>query len=307
VEPNLSDKSFTLRQRHRKRLEGSDMGKTRHWLLIALGSLGIAVCSPLPASAETFAGGEQNWSRTTFSSLLEASGPPEFGRCIKVMGGIYEDAGCTTVGSLSGKSYEWYAAFESEHPLEKTGFTTVIKESTVAELETVSANLVTCTGESGVGKYTGNKTIGGLNITFTGCSGFGSACTSAGSASGTIVTTTLEGVLGVEELGAEPALNKIGEDVFPAGHSGPIGEFTCGGLPMLLAGAVISPVQSNSMKLTSTIKAKALKGKQKPEQFVEGANEVLKATINNGSPEQAGESLTTNQTNEEKVEINSVL
>lgn len=283
------------------------MGKTRHWLLLALGTLGIAACSPLAASAEKLPGSEQGLRSTTFSSLLETNSPPEFGRCIKTTGGKYEDAGCTTVGNLSGKSFEWYAAFESAHPLEKTGFTTAIKEGTVAELETVAGTVITCTGESGTGKYTGNKTIGSMSVTFTGCSAFETSCASAGSPSGTIVTATLEGIIGVEELGAEPALNKIGQDVYPVGHSGPVGEFKCAGLPVVLTGAVISPVPANIMRLTTTVKAKALNGKQKPERFVEGATEVLKATINGGTPEQAGESMTTNQTNEEKVEINSVL
>jgi hypothetical protein len=281
------------------------MGNTRHWFLLALGSLSIAVYSPPAASAETPAGSEQNLRTSAFSSLLEPSGPPEFGRCIKTTGGKYEDAACTTLGG-SGK-YEWYAAFGSAHPLEKTGFTTVIKEGTLAELETVSGSLITCTGESGTGKYTGNKAIGSVSITFTGCKAFETACASAGSPAGTVVTAALEGVIGVEELGAEPLLNKIGQDVFPVGHSGPVGEFTCAGLPLVLSGAVISPVPSNSMKLSTTVKAKALKGKQKPEHFVEGPAEVLKATINGGTPEQAGESITTTQTSEEKVEINSVL
>jgi hypothetical protein len=283
------------------------MGNTRHWLLLALGSLSFAACSPLAASAETLAGSEQNWRAATFSGLLEPSGPPELGRCIKTTGGKYEDAGCTTIGSASGKSFEWYAAFGSAHPLEKTGFTTVIKEATLAELETVAGSRVTCTGESGTGKYTGNKTIGSMTVTFTGCSAFETACSSAESPAGTIVTSTLEGNLGVEELGAEPVLNKIGQDVYPVGHSGPVGEFTCAGLPLVLSGAVISPVPSNTMRLSTTVKAKALKGKQKPESFVEGPTEVLKATINGGTPEQAGESITTTQTSEEKVEISSVL
>jgi hypothetical protein len=281
------------------------MGKTRHWLLLALGSLGIAACSPLAASAETLAGSEQNLRTAAFSSLLEPSGPPEFGRCIKTTGGAYTNSACTTAGA--GGTFEWYAAFESAHPLEKTGFTTVLKEGTVAELETVAGSLVSCTGESSTGKYTGNKTIGSMTVTFTGCTAFGTSCTSAGAPGGTIVTNTLEGVLGVEELGSEPLLNKIGQEVFPVGHSGSIGEFSCSGLPMVLAGAVITPVPSNTMKLTSTVKAKALKGKQKPEHFVAGPAEVLSASIDENPPEQAGETMTTIQTNEEKVEISSML
>ena len=82
-------------------------------------------------------------------------------------------------------------------------------------------------------------------VTFTGCSAFGMSCHSEGAATGTVVTNTLEGVLGVEELGAEPSLNKIGEDLFPVGHSGPVGEFRCGGLLMTISGSIISPVPAN--------------------------------------------------------------
>ncbi len=288
------------------------MGKTRHWLLLALGSLVIAACSWAPAAtAATLVEHnavptvEQRWNSASFSSLLESGGPPEFGRCIKTTGGTYEDAGCTTKGS--GKNYEWHPAFGGSLPLEKTGFSNAIKEGTVAELETVGKNLVACTGESAGGKYTGNKTVGSVVVTFTNCSSFGMSCKSEGAATGTVVTYALEGVLGVEELGAEPSLNKIGEDLFPVGHSGPIGELKCGGVQMTIAGSIISPVNANAMKLTATVKSKAVKGKQRPENFVGEPPEVLMTTIEGGAPEQGGETLTVNQTNEEKVEINSVL
>jgi hypothetical protein len=285
------------------------MGKTRIWLLLALGSLVIATCSW--ASAATLVehnavpNVEQRWNAASFSSSLESSGAPEFGRCIKATGGKYEDAGCTTKGT--GKNYEWHPAFGGSLPLEKTGFSNAIKEGTVAELETVGKNLVTCTGETASGKYTGNKTVGSVIVTFTNCSSFGMSCKSEGAATGTVVTSTLDGVLGVEELGTEPSLDKIGEDLFPVGHSGPIGELKCGGVQMTIAGSIISPVTANAMKLTATVKSKAVKGKQRPENFVEEPPEVLMTTIESGTPEQGGETLTVNQTNEEKVEINSVL
>jgi hypothetical protein len=281
------------------------MGKTRHWLVLALGSLGIAVCSPLAASADTLAGGEQNWRATTFSNLLEPSGPPEYGRCLKTTGGAYTDAGCTTTGS--GGTFEWYSAFGSSKPLEKIHFTAAIKEGTTAKLETVNKNGVTCTGESMSGKYTGNRTIGEVFVTFTGCTAFGSPCTSPGSSAGTVATVQLEGVLGIEALGAEPVLNKIGEDLFPVGRSGPIGEFNCSGVKVVLTGSIISPVGENSMKLTTTITSKQTKGKQSPENFVGETPEPLMTTIEPGSPEQSGEALQTVQSNEEKVEINTVV
>jgi hypothetical protein len=284
------------------------MGKPRHWFLLALA---VAVCSLLAVSAATLAGqdasasNESRWDTATFSSLLEPTGPPEFGRCIKTTGGAYTDSGCTTSGA--GGTFEWYSAFGSSNPLEKTGFSGVIKEGTVARLETVNKNVLTCTGETMTGKYTGNRTIGEVFITFSNCSGFGLTCTSAGAPAGTITTYQLEGVLGVEELGAEPALNKIGEDLFPVGRSGPIGEFSCEGVKMAMSGSIISPVAENAMKTTTAITSKGSKGKQHPENFVGETPEPLMATIESGTPEQAGESVTTIQTNEEKIEINAVV
>ncbi|HWG07922.1 MAG TPA: hypothetical protein VN672_02835 [Solirubrobacteraceae bacterium] len=287
------------------------MGKTRHWLLFAVGSLGIAVCSLLavpaatPAERDSAPIREQSWKTATFSSLLEPSGPPEYGRCIKTTGGGYTDAGCTTSGSPG--AYEWYSAFGSARPLEKTRFSGVIKEATTAKLETVNKNVITCTGETVNGKYTGNKTLGEVFVTFTGCSAFGTTCTSPGAAAGTIATNQLEGVLGIETLGAEPVLNKIGEDLFPVGHTGAIGEFSCGGVKVVMSGSIISPVAENAMKLTTTITAKQSKGKQNPENFIGETPEPLMATIESGTPEQGGEALQTQQTNEEKVEINTVV
>ena len=56
--------------------------------------------------------------------------------------------------------------------------------------------------ETGVGEYTGRKTVGGVVLTFAGCERLGEPCTSAGSTSGEIVTSALEGMVGIEKLGA---------------------------------------------------------------------------------------------------------
>jgi len=286
------------------------MQKMRYWLPLVLASFAVFVAASSAQAAtlvehNAIPDVEQSWNAASFSTLLEPSGAPEFGRCIKKVGGVYENAGCTTTGS--GKNYEWYSAFGSSQPLEKVGFSNAIKEGTSATLETVNNNLVTCEGETATGEYTGNKTIGNFVVRFSKCSAFGATCASKGAPAETIVTNTLEGSLGVEELGSEASLNAIGEDLYPKGHTGLIGEFSCGGLPMTIAGSIISPVTDNAMKLTATIKSKAVKGKQRPENFVGEPNDVLMTTISGGFPEQAGETLATIQTNEEKVEINSVL
>jgi hypothetical protein len=283
------------------------MLKTRHWatlVLVLLGALAgstAAQATPLVEHNAIPQAG-QRWGANTFSTLLEPSKAPEFGTCVKAVGGVYSDAGCTGTGA--GKNYEWYAAFGSAHPLENVGFSATIKEGTTALLESVSKTQVVCEGEGSTGEYTGNKTVGKVVSTFTKCSAFGLSCKTSGAAAGTIVTGALEGVLGVEEAGPEP---KIGQDLFPVGHTGPIAEFSCGSVPLSITGSIISPVTPNAMKLTTQIKTKETKGKQKPEAFVGETPDPLMANFGEGSPEQAGETLTTIQTNEEKVEVNSVL
>lgn len=280
------------------------MQQLQRWLLFALAPIALAIgCASAQATTVLDRGLDAN----SFTMTPEVNSPPEFGRCIKTTGGAYTDAGCTLTTGEGGKSYEWYAAFGSAAPLEKPGFTSLLKEGSVATLETVGKNLITCTGESSTGEITGNKTVGSVVATFTGCSAFETSCHSTGAAEGTIVMNALEGMLGVEELAAEPVNYKIGEKLYPPGHTGQIAKFTCGTFAIAVTGAMISPVPSNSMRLASTIKTKQLKGKQKPENFVGETPEVLMTQIGEGAPEQGGETITANQTNAEKVEINSVV
>jgi hypothetical protein len=60
------------------------------------------------------------------------------------------------------------------------------------------------------------------------------------------------------------------------------------------------------MSLTQALKFKASKGKQKPESFAGEPKEILEASFNAKPFEQAGLSLTTTQTDEEALEVNSV-
>jgi hypothetical protein len=285
------------------------MQKTRRWLPFALVLLGVVTGSTAAQAAtlvehNAIPQAGQQWNADAFSTV-EPNKPPEFGTCVKVTGGKYTDAGCTGTGA--GKDYEWYAAFASAHPIEKTGFSAALKEGTTALLETVGKTQIVCEGEGSTGEYTGNKTVGKVVSTFTKCSAFGHACTTSGAAEGTIVTGPLEGVLGIEETGAERSLDKIGQDLFPIGHTGPIAEFVCSGVPLSITGSIISPLTANAMKLTTQVKTKEIKGKQRPEAFVGETPDPLMANFNEGPPEQAGETFTTLQANEVKVELNSVL
>ncbi len=280
------------------------MHQLHRWFLLALASVAVPIgCAPAQAATVL----DRGLSANSFTLTPEANSPPEFGRCIKVTGGAYSDTACTQTAGETGKSYEWYAAVGSAAPLEKPGFANVLKEGSVATLETVGKGTVTCEGETSTGEITGNKTVGKVKATYTGCSGFGLSCHTTGSAEGTIVMNTLEGVLGVEELAAEPVNYKIGEKLYPAGHTGPIAKFSCGTFPVTLTGAMISPLVANAMKVTETNKTKQIKGKQKPENFVGESPEGLMTQLAEGTPEQSGEAITTIQTNAEKLEINSVV
>jgi hypothetical protein len=280
------------------------MQQLQRWLLLTLAPIALTLGC---ASAQATTLIDRGPGPDSFSLTPEANSPPEFGRCIATLGGAYTNAACTSTVGESTTSYEWYAAYGSAAPMEKQGFTSVLKEGSVATLETVGKNVLNCEGESSTGEITGNKMVGNVVTTFTGCSDFGASCHSTGAAEGTIVMNALEGVLGVEELAAEPINYKIAEKLYPPGHTGPIATFSCAGMSMAVTGAMISPVSSNAMKATATVKTKQLKGKQKPENFVGETPEPLMARLGEGTPEQSCELFTTNQTNAEKVEINSVV
>ena len=87
-------------------------------------------------------------------------------------------------------------------------------------------------------------------------------------------------------------------------------EFECGGIPVTVKGEVLNPLTANSMKQVATVKFIASKGKQKPEKFATdpvGTKRVLFSTkLVGGGITQAGQSLTTIQTGEEKLEISTL-
>jgi hypothetical protein len=72
-------------------------------------------------------------------------------------------------------------------------------ESGTGALETTSTAAITCTKDTNTGEITGAKTVGGVVVTFTGCSskeGSGCSVKSTGQSAGTVVTSALNGELG---------------------------------------------------------------------------------------------------------------
>jgi hypothetical protein len=200
--------------------------------------------------------------------------------------------------------------------LEKYGLTSeecekVIKEEEGKEpavLETTSGLRIECGGASSAGEYTGAKTIGNVVTTFTECEvAEGVTCLSPGAKAGEIVSASLQGALGVIKAEGLPTNNKIGLDLFPTSGE-VVAEIECGGLvKVVVTGSVIHLLNINKMLLEENEKMVQKKGSQKPEKFEGGPVDVLESSIGGGSPVQSGLGLLTRLTNEEKIEVNSVV
>jgi hypothetical protein len=228
--------------------------------------------------------------------------PPDFGRCVKVAGsGEFTTSSCQVESTSHTGNYEWIPG------VERAGFSTTLKPATTVKLEAAkSKEKVTCTGETGSGQITGSKTVGAVTITLSGCESLGGKCTTAGLAEGEVQTATLAGELGVERVTEAAGRETVHAalDLYPAGRSGALLEFTCttNGI-WALGGALIAPVSSGRTAKTSAFKLVASGGRQKPESFEGGVREVLL----NALGEQVGVTLTATQTNEEAVEVNTVV
>jgi hypothetical protein len=223
---------------------------------------------------------------------------PEIGRCLKVAKGVtgkFATANCTTAGTPEKHGFEWTPGFVKGH------FTT--KSTSAATLETVTKTTVTCKTETSGGEYTGLKNVGGVVVKFNECTSAGLACSTKGSKTGELVTNVLEGVIGFENK----LKKKIGFDLFPKGHTGRFIEFVCAGLQVSVEGSVIVPIVADKMALTQTLKYKAEKGKQKPEKLEGEPVDVLLTSLNGAKAIQSGQTITTVQTDEEKLEANAVV
>jgi hypothetical protein len=149
--------------------------------------------------------------------------------------------------------------------------------------------------------------VGNVQLKFTSCEGPGGLCTTAGSAPGEIATRTLSGTLGVILTSKEgPVKNKIGSDL-RASDAGLVAEFTCGSAAEQLRGSVIGELKANAMSEKPTVKYSQKAGVQKPTHFEGQPNEILEASFGGGPFEQTGLALTIIQSNQQKVEVNSVV
>jgi hypothetical protein len=146
-------------------------------------------------------------------------------------------------------------------------------------LETVKKATITCLADKGSGEVTGPKT-GTTKITFTGCEfvTIGLACNTPGVPPGEIVTAPLVMTLGY----INGPKKEAGIDLSTA-TGGPLMEFTCGGLRVVVDGSVIGKITpvNKVVKPPShfTIKFTQAGGKQKPAKFEGGPTDVLSTSF----------------------------
>ncbi len=250
--------------------------------------------------------------------------PPEFGRCEELaaerMGtkmvhhGHYANSGCTMPSKESKGKFEWYPG------VVKTHFTTATKSGAKVLFETVDGMKVTCTGETSSGEYTGPKLETNIVFRFTGCDfverhgpyeKVSYPARSTGAAEGEIVSNPTECELGVVKKGAMPVKDTIAltcaeESEFMWIKWKAPSYLGMAEAELCLRGWWFFTLKANSMSMSTMLKSKQSKGQQEWEKLENGPPEPLESTLNGGPFEHAGLMDTTVQTNEERVEVNSV-
>ncbi len=236
--------------------------------------------------------------------------PPEYGRCLKAeknakkeYNGSFSDSKCTKAVSEAEKAkkgkYQWYPGAT------KKGQTSVGGNGI---LEEVGKNAVGCESEASSGEYSGTKEGKNLVVRFKGCKSGGFVCTTVGLKAGELETNVLEG----RAVWESEAKKKAALDLYPAASGGgEFIEFTCGAaLTVAVKGSVLVPIQTNKMSATFKLKFKAKHGFQTPEYYEENGKKVqdiLLSNFGNKGYDQAGQNETVTVTNEEPLELNTVV
>ncbi len=226
---------------------------------------------------------------------------PEYGRCEKVTAkpanGGFTNSSCTKKSETKTGKYEWHSGVVK------------VKQTSVGGkgiLEEVGKNAVGCASETSSGEYSGTKNVKNLIVKFKKCESGPFVCTSPGHELGELETKALEGrVVWENEKTKKTAL-----DLFPQG-GGVFIEFKCGEtLTVSVRGSILVPVKSDKMSLTVPLKYKSKHGFQQVERYEENGEsikDVLESNFANKGFDQAGQTITSTVTNEEKLELNAVI
>lgn len=199
---------------------------------------------------------------------------------------------------------QWFPVGGAVNLLEKAHFTTAGSSLT---LESEGKQQITCASESSGGEYSGAKALSGIVLKLTGCRlNASESCQSAGAAAGEVLSDELAGTLGVVQVSASPTKTKLGLALGPASGE-TFAELSCGADAVVIRGSAAAPLKTDKMLTQQMLKFKATKGTQKPAGFEGGAPAALEMRIGDESFERTGLTVTATQTNEEAVEVNSVL
>jgi hypothetical protein len=232
---------------------------------------------------------------------------PEYGRCLKATKvgkewtGNFSDSKCTKKVTEAEKAkkgkYNWTPGVVKKFQTSKGGKGT---------LEEVGKNAVGCESETSIGEYVGTKEVQGVVVKFKGCKSGPFTCTSEGHPAGELETNILAGRVVWEN----EAKKTVAFELFPALTEQFI-EFTCGvSLTVAVKGAILVPIKTNKMSTTVPLKYKAKHGFQSPEFYEEGGKKIkaiLQSNFAGKGFAQAGQNITSTVTNEEALELNSVI
>jgi hypothetical protein len=230
---------------------------------------------------------------------------PELGRCVKVPAekegkvvvhhGFYESTNCTIENGFKTGLYEWEPG-----PGAAPAFT---EEGKAVTLETAGKAKVRCLESHGSGEYTGTQTAK-LGLSLTGCTLVSNKaeCASAGSPSGQIDLTGVNGQLGfIRDTSEEGILHvSVGLDL---SRSGSLVEAECGGQKVAVAGSVIGVMPVDKMGGAFSESFKQLAGKQEVGGFEERPADTLSGTLTGGATEAVGLATSLKLTNGEHLEI----
>ena len=268
-------------------------------------SSGVASCSVTIekqgsyALLATFQGDAATRSSGVEATFDVGTPPPLFGKCLKVTNGFFKNSGCTDQLATATGKYEWAPGTRL-----KNGLSVAIKPLTTVKIETTGKHSLTCTGASGSGAITGEKTMG-LDLTLTGCSDGTGKCWNTAT-EGEVRFPELKGTLGW----LNKSLKKV--DVALVGSQFAFTYYVCGGgaeLVELSSTGILMSVSVDKSS-TGTDKMSESKGKQSPNQL-EGEEprkfqETRQSALEGSIEEEAGMAASLNQKDEEAGEVNAV-
>jgi hypothetical protein len=156
-----------------------------------------------------------------------------------------------------------------------------------------------CQALTDLGEIASTQTVAGVTIRFTGCVSGSQACTSSGAGTGEVITGALQGALGfVSKSNGAVAL-----ELWPAGQ--PFMQYTCAGAaPTTVTGSLLIPLKVGKMGTATKLTAKGKRGKQKPEAFEGGEQDVLSSSTGGGPAQATDLAFAGTLRYEEALEIN---